>query len=240
MTKKIIKILGLLSIFISIIIVTLITYFYQTSYNPERSLFEQIQNNSMLSITENSDYYSLKPQILRPNKDSIIYYTGGLVKPESYLYKMGQVAIRKQVNIYVIKPFANLAILNINQANKVFENEKINKAQIGGHSLGGVVACRFTKNNPTRISKLFLFGSYCDQDISNLNNLQTVSIVGKNDKITKPESYNKAKINLPSNTTFLEPEGLNHSDFGNYGLQKDDQKSDLSNDEIIKILDQVL
>ncbi len=66
-----------------------------------------------------------------------------------------------------------------------------------------------------------------------------VSVMGLQDKIINRDNYERAKDNLPPNAVLLEIGGLNHSDFGNYGLQKGDGKSALDDEEIIGIISRV-
>jgi len=44
--------------------------------------------------------------------------------------------------------------------------------------------------------------------------------MGKEDKIINRSNYEQAKDNLPPGVEIIEIEGLNHSGFGNYGLQR--------------------
>jgi len=129
------------------------------------------------------------------------------------------------------------AIFDINSAKRIIQEYNLEKVIVGGHSLGGIAACRFVLNNESKIDGLFLFGSYCDQDITKFKG-QVVSVIGDNDNIINRENYNQAKSNLPmQNTQINEIEGLNHSDFGNYGLQKKDKESLLTETEKIEIIE---
>jgi len=63
--------------------------------------------------------------------------------------------------------------------------------------------------------------------------------MGLQDLIINCENYSTAKTQLPVSTAIIEVEGLNHSDFGNYSLQKGDGESTLSNEQVIEIISSV-
>lgn len=177
----------------------------------------------------------ITPAEINPTHPAIIFYPGGLVAPEAYLYKMGHVAKCLQAPVYIIKAPFNAAIFDINASARIMDNYNLGKAWIGGHSLGGISAARFTAKNMDKVEGLFLFGSYSDQDLSGFGS-SVISIMGEQDLIINRENYEKAKQNLPPHAKIIEIEGLNHSDFGNYGLQNGDGKSSLSQEEIIEII----
>ncbi len=85
------------------------------------------------------------------------------------------------------------------------------------------------------VEGLFLLGSYSDQDLSGFRG-DVVSIMGTEDLIINRENYQAAKENLPPQSKIIEVEGLNHSDFGNYGLQSGDGTSRLTDAEVIALL----
>ncbi len=60
--------------------------------------------------------------------------------------------------------------------------------------------------------------------------------MGDQDLIINRENYEEAKQNLPPQAKIIEREGLNHSDFGNYGLQSGDGRSSLSEEEVIELI----
>lgn len=51
-------------------------------------------------------------------------------------------------------PF-NAAIFDINAAGRIIESYNHDRAWVGGHSLGGITACRFTGSNPKRWLRAF-------------------------------------------------------------------------------------
>jgi len=209
------------------------------SYSAEREYLELALNDNQVEITKNWRYYKISPKNVEAKNTSIIYYTGGLVQPESYLFQTVQISKKLQTTVYVSRPVFNAMIFEIDLASDIIKQEKLDKIAIGGHSLGGISSCRFAKNNPEKVELLFLFGSYCDQDLRQ-QNFQVLSIIGKKDGIINQQNYQNSKQNLPNSAIIIEDEKLNHSNFGNYGLQKNDQESQLKVEEIVDFLVQKL
>lgn len=221
---------------ISLVIFLVLWIFVQIfSYSPESKGYKDSKQDVEVSVKENFDHFVITPNNLKSESIPIIFYPGGLVSPKSYLSKLIGLSKQQHTKIFLIKPFFNLAILNINATLHLINQYNLKSPIIGGHSLGGVAACRFVKDNPNKISGLFLLGSYCDKDISNFPG-SVVSIVGLKDGIINQKNYQNTKTNLPKSATLLEIPELNHSSFGNYGLQKGDNPSPLSNLEVLEIL----
>ena len=211
------------------------TYVQIRTYQAEPYYLELIMADKNIVIEEERNYYRITPASPDPSIKPIIYYPGGLVAPEAYLYKMGVVASNLKQDIYIIKAPFNAAIFNTGTAGAIIDRYELNEVWVGGHSLGGIAACRYTYANPNKVYGLFLYGSYCDQDISNFTG-PILSIMGLQDLIINRENYSMAKTQLPESAVIIEVEGLNHSDFGNYGLQEGDGESNLTNEQVIEII----
>jgi hypothetical protein len=205
------------------------------TYPAETESLEAILEHEKVKISEESNHFYLLPETIDHSILPIIFYPGGLVAPEAYLYKMGRVAICLQTTVYIVKSPFNAPIFSVNTAGKIIKKYNLDRVWVGGHSLGGISACRFTSGNPEKVFGLFLFGSYCDRDISEFSG-KVISIMGLKDQIINRENYQKAKSNLPLNVNHLEIIGLNHSDFGDYGQQSGDGASSLDNEQIIEII----
>jgi len=188
-----------------------------------------------LEIKEVSREYIITPDPVNPDNPSIIFYPGGLVAPEAYLYKLGHLAECLQSPVYLIKAPFNAAIFDVNAAGRVAGNYNIERAWVGGHSLGGIAAARYTAGQKDAVEGLFLFGSYSDQALNSFRGA-VISIMGTEDLIIDRENYEAAKENLPPQADIIEIEGLNHSDFGNYGLQSGDGESLLTEVEVIELI----
>lgn len=210
-------------------------YVFLQTYPAENEALSVIRAEGSLEIIEENRYYILNPETTNIGRVPLIYYPGGLVNPEAYLYKMGRAAVELQKTVYLIKAPFNAAIFDTGAAGRIIDSYELNRAWVGGHSLGGISACRFTASNPSKVYGLFLFGSYSDRNLSTFDG-PVISLIGLNDQIINRENYHEAKTNLPPGAVILEVEGLNHSDFGNYGLQDSDGKSAFTDEQVIELI----
>ena len=212
-----------------------VIYVQVATYPPEQEQLAAVMADDSLSITEERQYYKIIPATQDTTQPHIIYYPGGLVDPGAYLYKMGAAARELKTTVYIIKAPFNAAIFNVGAAGKIIDSYGLEQAWVGGHSLGGISACRFAARNPESVYGVFMFGSYCDQNLAGFAG-PVVVVIGLNDLIINRENYEAAKANLPRETRIFEVNELNHSDFGNYGLQEGDAPGVLSDSEVIEII----
>ncbi len=188
------------------------------SYSLDEEELRRVEENTSVTVQERFRYTKVEPL---EYTQTLIYYPGGLVTPESYLPNAIQLAEAQEVRVYIPKVPFNAAIFGIWMADWIAYQEELDAFWVGGHSLGGIAACRYTNRTPEKVEGLLLHGSYCDQNISDFNG-EVISVMGDNDRIINRENYQQAKTNLPDDAQIFEIEGLNHSAFGSYGLQKDD------------------
>ena len=162
----------------------------------------------------------------RGAKTALIFYPGGKVDYLAYSPLMAQLAKNGILCILVHMP-GNLAVLDPDAADRYRSlYPEIKDWYIGGHSLGGVCAAEHLKKEYENYKGLILLGSYSTADLSDTK-LKTLSLYGSKDQILDREEYEKNKDNLPSLTEY-EITGANHSQFGDYGLQKGDGKATVS------------
>ena len=135
----------------------------------------------------------------------------------------------------------NFALFDSNKAQEIIDaHSSIHKWVVGGHSLGGVTASKFTYNHSKEIDGVFLLGSYPDEgtDFSN-KKLPMLSIYGEKDGLSTVEKIEDTKHLLSQKTTMHEIKGGNHGQFGIYGAQKGDSKSSISvkkqQDEMVNV-----
>jgi hypothetical protein len=232
------RILLILIMIIAIPLAGLTGFYLYVQFNTYPAADEKeatIRNHPELVITDNRNLIVVEPAFTNDEQPAIIFYPGGLVAPEAYLYKMSQVAAALEADLYIIKPPFNAAIFRVNAAAKVIADYQLTAVWVGGHSLGGIAAARFTADHMNLVNGLFLFASYSDQDLTGFKG-EVVSLMGLNDQIINRDNYEAAKANLPPQAIIIEQNDLNHSDFGNYGQQQGDSPGILSETEIIAII----
>jgi len=230
--------LGGIAVLFVLTLIGLWGYVELTSYAPTPQYVERVRQNTSITVTKHRKYYAIRPQT-ESDRPPLVYYPGGLVEPKAYVYKLAQNALELETDVYLIRPRFNLAIFDIGAAKAVLRRTDTKKIVVGGHSLGGAAACRFTRNNPEQVEGLFMFGAHCDKDVSELG-ISVVSLVGERDGMINRETYENLKKNLPPSTEIIEPSKLNHADFGNYGRQDGDAPSQLSEEETLDIIHKAL
>lgn len=198
------------------------------AYAQENIEIKSIETGFQIDNTENDS-----------NK-ALIFYPGGLVEPEAYLYNLSQISKELQLDIFLVKFPLNLGVLDIDIANRVREaNPSVTKWYIAGHSLGGSMACRNVLNNLDKYEVLFLMSAYCDQSITEFKG-KVVSIVGSNDGVINKEVLESSTSNLPVNNIEIKIEGMTHAQFGSYGEQRGDGVSEISDDEVVERLVEII
>jgi Alpha/beta hydrolase family len=193
-----------------------------------------------LIIKENANYWEISPKVCNPVVCSkgMIFYPGAKVEPQAYFYKFGFLA--QSQKLFITKPLLNLAFFNINQADEVINvHPEIKSWTIGGHSLGGAMACEYVKTNAAKITNLLLIGSYCNSDIASTK-VKVLSIHGDLDGVLTPIKIQENAKNLPQGYKDYPIIGMNHAQAGNYGEQSGDQKSTKSDEQVKGEIQQII
>ena len=226
-------IITLVSVFSFVAILVGSFFIYTGIYNHATDhAISYLQNSTLSEVKDEDKYVSFQPKIdkvTQINKSGIIFYPGGKVEYKAYAPLLRDLSDKGIASVLVKMPF-NLAIFNINGAKdkqSIFPN--IENWYIAGHSLGGVMACSYLKNNYTNYKGIIMLGSYSTVDLSQTG-LKTLSVLAENDKVLNKDKYEKNKSNLPNLTEITISGGI-HSYFGDYGIQKGDGTPSISLEE---------
>lgn len=216
------KIVGSMLIIIIILFIAGTFYVQQNTYTATNSA--QKQSEQAIHAKKYDLYTSTKSSNI-----GIIFYPGAFVAPESYSKWASQVALAGY-NVYVLHIPLNLAFLGQDAAQPIMEEQTEETFILAGHSLGGVVASRFTAKHPEEVAGMIFLASYPDKK-GNLKHtdLSVLSITASKDGVLNIEKYQKAKRYMPQQTEYIEIKGGNHAGFGAYGVQKGDSKARTSN-----------
>lgn len=187
-----------------------------------------------LTLTENSDYFTLFPKMLCDTGNcvntGIMFYPGANVKPRAYakmLSYWGEAGYR----IVIFKMPSDLAVLAPEKAVRCKEDfPEINRWVMSGHSLGGAMASDVIAKNPDSFEGLVLLAAYPNKPINDLI-LPVLSVSAELDLLTTVSDIEDSKENLPQSTLFVEIQGGNHAQFGSYGEQKKDGKATITPEE---------
>jgi len=167
-----------------------------------------------VEVIERDGSYVLRDTDAPPARAALIFYPGGGVEPESYVSVLAPLVDETGVRVYIPRMPLHLAVTDVDRAASIQNRAGAIQAwYVGGHSLGGAMACRYASNNPNRVAGVFLTGSFCDRDVSGLSALQ---VSGSRDGVLDPQRAENSADNLPENATVVTLEGVNHSQFGNY------------------------
>lgn len=199
-----------------------------SSYTAQEAAEEALisDENVLVEIDDWISFYPLTPQ----TELGFIFYPGGKVEAESYAPILRQIAAHGIEAHIAILPL-DLAILDQDAAKEIMEEETPSYWILGGHSLGGVGAANLSSKD-SQVIGLSLWASYpaASVDLSEWE-YPVQSITGSNDNILNWESYAEAKERLPSETDWIEIEGGNHSQFGDYGFQEGDGEAAITPEE---------
>jgi len=118
----------------------------------------------------------------------------------------------RDVAVVIVDMPLNLAVLGPNRADGAREAfPAIESWAVGGHSLGGAMACRYAADNADELNGLVLHAaSYCDRDVSE-SGLRVLSVLGAADGVLDAERERESRANLPPETRVVELDGVNHA-----------------------------
>ncbi len=223
-----------------ILILVILYGYFSCSYLPE-----DVNLNGAISMTETPDYIALSPASVVPESTGIMFYPGGLVDAHAYVEPLQDLVSQDNRQVVILKVAANLAIVNNNKAYRFSDDfEGISDWVIGGHSLGGVVACMDAAAHREAYTGLFLLAAYSVSDLSDWE-APVILLTGEFDVVGNPGDLMENEPNLPprldvatladipatgtaGQTIYHDIAGGNHSQFGAYGAQAGDGEATIS------------
>lgn len=233
------------------------------SYEPDTFSLIAMQSTDKVIVDATDDYIAFLPvgnathadksnAIVQPAKPiegtemilypepGLIFYPGAKVEPEAYAVMAHRLA-EAGIPVIIAKMPFNFAVFDADKAMTLKQTLGISETwTIGGHSLGGSMAAKVAYENPDAFEALILFASYPGIDLSS-SDLNVLSISGSLDAIVTKSKLDGKKPFLPLQTTYLEIEGGNHAQFGNYGHQKGDNQASITTEaQMDQIVDAVI
>lgn len=165
-----------------------------------------------------------------------IFYPGGKVGFDAYGELLSRIA---QKGIFCVScgMSVNLAVLNTNSADKYIKKYKkkfpnIKTWYIGGHSLGGTIACKHAVKRPGVYDGVVFLAAHPDKnDDMNQTEMKVLSIYGSVDGVLSRKRYKDNYGNFKKGMREIIIEGANHGNFGAYGFQNGDRTSLISRQE---------
>jgi len=200
-----------------------IVYFGTPHHGPDASV-AAVEADPDVMVTERDGTYRLEPAGRAPTA-GLVFYPGARVHPDAYVTALAPLASEVGVTVVVPKLRLNLAVLDRRAAGG-YVAAPPNSWFVGGHSLGGAMACRYAGRHPGAVEGVVLYASYCDRNITGTG-LDVLSVTGSADTVLDRKAYEANRGNLPADATVRELP-LNHTQFGSYRGQRGDEPSSLS------------
>ena len=226
-SKKRIIILSIILMAVLALVASCVIYF-NIYYKADATLVEAyLPSGALVELDDGS--LALIPQNARVG---FIFYPGAKVEHKAYLPLMS-LLYERGIACVIAKMPANFAIFAPNKADKLFnELPTLERWYIGGHSLGGSMACSYASKNADKLAGVILLASYSTEDLSDTD-LDIISIYGSLDKVLNMENYQENRTNLGDVAEHI-IDGGNHAYFGAYGEQRGDGEAQVTRDEQLR------
>jgi Alpha/beta hydrolase family len=204
---------------------------FVTSFRPYRAnqlALSALQSSSQVRVTTTEEQIVFLPR--DGASVGLIFYPGARVEAEAYAVFLHEIA-RWGYATFVPKLPLGLAVFGADRAATLISAyPAIQRWVLGGHSMGGGVACDFVATH-TNVRGLLLYGTFCGCDLSHRRDLAVTVIYGTHDAVITPAQVISARSKLPAQTRSVAIEGGIHSFFGDYGHQEGDGQAALSREE---------
>ncbi|MFT4930337.1 MAG: hypothetical protein ACI91T_000204 [Natronomonas sp.] len=214
----------LLAFVVTVLVVALfglelaVTYF-DTPHRGTDASVSRVEADPAVEVDRLGRGYVMRPAG-RESTVGLVFYPGGRVHPDAYLSALAPLVREASVTVFVPKMPLNLAVIAPGTAGSIVrEHPEIETWYVGGHSLGGSMACRYADGHADRVDGVVLLASYCDRDVSDAS-FRALSVTGSADRVLNRDRYRETRSNLPSDARFVRIRGMNHSQFGAYAGQR--------------------
>jgi dienelactone hydrolase len=208
-------------------------YFGVLGFHAPADVTSSVEANPNVSVERAYGGFVVRPTTALPDETrargdgvGVVFYPGGRVAPDAYLPSAARVVEETGATVVVPGMTANLAVLSQGKASAVQDGERdVRTWVVGGHSLGGAMACRYANATPGRVDGLLLVGAYCDRPVTDV---PALSVVGTRDAVLDRDRFRDTRGNLPADATVVRIDGMNHSQAGWYYGQAGGQPAAIS------------
>jgi len=207
---------------------------------------ELLRSDSSVAVTSDQASLAFLP-IGRIKSSGLVFISGAGVSAEAYAPLLRPIAEQGHPVVVIRLPFriAPLAIHKQTVIDRAVATtrriERVRRWVIAGHSLGGKLAARAVKQHPATFSAAVLVAtSHPREDDLSQSKVPFTKIFASEDGVARPEAVEATRDRLPADTRWVEIQGGNHSQFGNYGHQLFDGKASISRAEQQEIVRKIL
>lgn len=224
--KRIMKISLFVILFLIVLLTIVFIFWGMSPTKATKDVKEFLKSSEVVKV-----FVSEKGDVIFEPKSGtvlagLVFYPGGHVEHIAYA-PLAYMLAQRGMKVVVLKVPLSLAFFRIDGARGYIEKDTNIKWFVAGHSLGGVSACEFARKNTGLVKGIILLASYPAKDMSNFD-FSVLSLLGSNDGLLSEEKWKEKKILLPAHTEYFVIRGGNHSQFGEYGLQKGDKFAEIS------------
>lgn len=213
--------LGIWLLGLLVVGIALLVGFAGTPYTAPDGTVDRVEATPGVTVSEASGGYAIRPAE-RDATTGLVFYPGARVDPNAYVSVLAPVVEATDVAVFIPRPRLNLAVFEPGMAGSIADaNPAIDRWLVGGHSLGGAMACRYATRNPGAVDGLVLFGSYCDRSIADMD-LAVLAVAGTRDTVLGTDPVALRPERLPASARIRYIEGMNHTQFGSYRGQPGD------------------
>lgn len=227
--KKLIRNLAVTILICFLAVAVSCLLFLPASYSAGSRADEALTSDDAVTVSYGENYILFAPE---QAETGFVFYPGGRVENTAYAPLLRKLADENILCILLEMPM-DLAVLDMYAAEGILEQfPQIMDWYIGGHSLGGSSAAYHLEKTEDSYQGLVLLASYSSVDLQNCG-VKVCSVYGSEDGILNMERYQESKNNLPRDFLEYIIEGGNHSQFADYGLQKNDGTAAITGEEQI-------
>lgn len=150
----------------------------------------------------------------------LVFYPGGLVRPQAYEW-LGRALAADGVMTVIPEFPADLAVTGINRADALLARYAAGRPVVlGGHSLGGAMACDYASRHASSLAGLLLEAAYPADNVT-VAGVRTLVLAAEHDGLATPAKVDAALPRLPG-AQVVRLDGSVHAFFGRYGPQSGD------------------
>ena len=204
---------------------------FATSFRPYRAnqlALSALQSSSRVHVTNDEEQIAFLPR--DGASVGLIFYPGARVEAEAYAVFLHEMA-KWGYATFLAKMPLGLAVFGRDHAvSLISAYPEIQTWVLGGHSMGGGMACEFVATH-TNARGLLLYGTFPGCDLSRRKGLVVTLIYGTRDAVITSAQVTQSRSKLPVQTRFVAIEGGTHSFFGDYGPQMGDGQATISHEE---------
>lgn len=225
-----------ISALLVVLVATLgVVYYLETPSRGDQARLDAIADREDVHVERTDGDYVLRGGPVTTETVGLIIYPGARVHSESYLWTLAPIAAQQDVLIVIPEMPLNLALLDSDAADDVMAaTPAVDRWVVGGHSLGGAMACQHTAGGAD-VEGLVLLAAYCDDgddlhDRRSDRDLPVLSVQGTADGVIDRETERANRQLLGPRRTVVEIEGMNHAQFGAYGSQRGDRPATIDDE----------